>query len=423
MRFIIFISLIYAFVPQPVAGQCEGRFHDVIADTFILHQDIAFGENIDVDGELYTLLMDVYEPPETEDGENGEDLRPLIILLHGGSFTGGNKTDGEVRWICEDLAKRGLVAASINYRVESNPLSLISEESMVKAVVRSVEDAKAGIRFFYRHADEGNTLRINTDHILLGGSSAGSICALHTVFMDEFTTLKPKWKDWIRDLGVDTVELNGSSGNAGYPDDVIGLVNISGAIASLDFLDNNTDIPIINIHNTVDLSVPYQFGHPYFIPTLPIVAGSRAIQTRMESNQANSRLLSFDALNHVPHTEFITGEQLFPEYDEVLGAVLDFISDVIPCNQLATAVEDTRARRLNAWPNPATDFIRITGLPEGAAIRFDVYDAAGRMAAGQVEFLDGKLQVPETLRGNNWYYFIGRDNDGAVCTFEVFLLR
>ena len=420
MKYILYIAILL-YTALPANAQCPGRFQDVLSDSFTVHRDIRFGENTDVDGNLYTLHMDVYEPVESGSGDDG--LRPLVIMLHGGSFTGGSKTDGEVRWLCEDLARQGIVCASFNYRTESDPLSLVSEESMVKAVIRSVEDAKAGIRFLYKHVEEGNTYRIDTDHILLGGSSAGSICALHTVFMDEYSLLKPKWQRWIAELGVDTPELNGNSGNPGYSSDVSAVINISGAVANLDFLNNNTDIPLLSLHNTGDLTIPYQFGYPYFIPTLPIVAGSRAIHTRMQANDADSRLVTFDALNHVPHTEFITGEQLFPEYDQVLDAILEFINHVIPCDELPTAVQGQSIYELKAYPNPAQQYILLEGLPDGTFLEYAIYDTQGKLVSEGINRAGEALALPEGLFANGRYSLFGKASGGGLYQLAFAIMR
>ena len=110
-------------------GQCPEQYMDEVIDGFILHKDIYFGENTSENGVQTTLLLDIFEPAFVAD-----QTRPLVIMIHGGSFTGGSKETGEVAWFCEDLARRGVLAASINYRVESDPLALISEEKMIKAV-------------------------------------------------------------------------------------------------------------------------------------------------------------------------------------------------------------------------------------------------------------------------------------------------
>ena len=414
----VFFSLLINLIYGSLQAQCPDRYTTVISDTFIVHNNLPFGHNISENGEPFTALLDVYEPVDFQG-----DLRPLVILAHGGSFTGGDKRDGEVRWLCEDLAKHGIVAASINYRVESDQLSLISEEKMVKAVLRGVEDTKAAIRFFYKDIEQGNSWSIEPGNFILGGSSAGSICVLHAHYMDEFSILKPRWKRWVEEMGIDTVDLNGNSGNPGYPDSVAGVINISGAVANLDFIDNNANIPILSIHNSGDLTIPYQFGFPYLIPTLPIVAGSRAIHTRMLANNGPSSLVTYEVINHVPHTEFITGEQLFPEYNEVLDHILQFIGEVLPCAELPTGISPHEIKKLIAYPNPLAypaNSIRIEGVSDVNKDRvvFQLVDGAGKLIERDLRLRNEQLQLPH-LEADGIYFLIGKNMNDRKDTYVI----
>lgn len=396
-------------------AQCEEQFSELLSDDFTHHTDIYFGENIAENGELYSLLLDVFEPADAPDDGT---LRPLVILIHGGSFTGGSKEMGEVVWFCEDLARRGIVAASINYRTESNPLSLLSQEKMVKAVIRGVEDTKAAIRFFYRSADEGNPWQIDTDAIIVGGTSAGSICGLHAVYMDDYAELRPNWQRWLTELGIDSVTLSGNSGNSGYPEKVAGVINISGAVARTGFLDNNADIPILNVHNTIDLSIPYMYGHPYFIPTLPVLAGSRPIHYRMLDNGGQSTLLAFEELNHLPHTVFGVGSKQEPEYSEILDGMLSFIGGIAPCDQLPTGIAGHHTGRLGLYPNPASSFLYLEDRDE--TLTFNLHDLQGRLAA-RLKFNGGRAVLPKALE--NGLYFLSGMLDGELHSGMVVVER
>ncbi|MCY7327486.1 MAG: carboxylesterase family protein, partial [Saprospiraceae bacterium] len=49
----------------------------------------------------------------------GDDdtCRPLSILMHGGAFVVGTKEDGNMVSLAQEIAARGYVVASINYRL------------------------------------------------------------------------------------------------------------------------------------------------------------------------------------------------------------------------------------------------------------------------------------------------------------------
>lgn len=77
-----------------------------------IKKDIVYGRNYQ-NGKLVDLKMDVYEPH----GDKA-NKRALIICIHGGGFTGGDKSNKYIVYICKDFAKRGYVTASINYRLQ-----------------------------------------------------------------------------------------------------------------------------------------------------------------------------------------------------------------------------------------------------------------------------------------------------------------
>ena len=56
------------------------------------HTDIEYGR---VDGER--LLLDAFVP-------EGDEIHPVVILVHGGGWVGGNKQD--MRFLCEPLVPR-----------------------------------------------------------------------------------------------------------------------------------------------------------------------------------------------------------------------------------------------------------------------------------------------------------------------------
>src|SRR5690349_4821190 len=55
------------------------------------------------------LKMDIYQPLEKK------PMMPAIVVIHGGGWIGGNKRD--MKPLCDALAKQGMVAASVQYRL------------------------------------------------------------------------------------------------------------------------------------------------------------------------------------------------------------------------------------------------------------------------------------------------------------------
>ena len=167
--FTIFVSAGISF------SQCEGRYQQEIFNsvdiTEINYSDI-FSDN--------AHKMDVYTP----NGDT-ETNRPLILFIHGGSFYGGDKTNQDCRDFCTSFAKRGYVAASVNYRLVSflNIASfLTNQDEQYEAVLKATSDVKAAIRYFRKDFISGNTFGIDTSTIFVGGSSAGGVTAIHLAY-------------------------------------------------------------------------------------------------------------------------------------------------------------------------------------------------------------------------------------------------
>ena len=83
--------------------------------------------------------------------------RPLLVWIHGGAFSGGDKAENEQIW--GDLMDHGFAVATINYR--------LSGDAKWPA---QITDCKGALRFLRAHAKEYN---IDPVRIGVWGSSAG----------------------------------------------------------------------------------------------------------------------------------------------------------------------------------------------------------------------------------------------------------
>jgi acetyl esterase/lipase len=104
-----------------------------------------------------TLELDVYRPRDA-----GPGRRPAVICIHGGGWKSGDRKSLSGR--ARDLAERGFVAASIDYR--------LSGEALFPA---AVEDAQCAVQWL-----AANSARFGIDPARLGvfGVSAGGHLAL-----------------------------------------------------------------------------------------------------------------------------------------------------------------------------------------------------------------------------------------------------
>lgn len=199
--------------------------------------------------ENVSLLTDIYEPKDDD-----AQLRPLIIVAHGGSFTSGDKE--QMTPFCTFFVKYGYVVASIQYRLIPANKS-VETNNILREVVRASNDMKAAIRFFRQSAENGNPYKIDPNNIFIGGVSAGAITALQTGLLDE--------KDLITDeLSSIIAEEGGFGGNTGSEESrklstkVQGIFNLSGSIMDENWVDKN-DPAIFSYHGENDMVVPIRF--------------------------------------------------------------------------------------------------------------------------------------------------------------------
>ncbi len=404
----------FIYIHTQSYGQCDSRFENEISDTYILQKDLVYGSNVNSTGDSVDLYYDLYEPSIESDEE-----RPLVILIHGGGFFDGTKEAAEVRWFCEDLAKRGIVTASISYRLEPDILSLTEPEKMIKAVMRGAEDAKASIRYFRKTIDEGNPYNISNDYIFIGGTSAGAIAALHCVYMDDFDEIPSSFQDWIFELGIDET-LEGNSGSAGYSSKVAGVINISGALKTPEFMNNNADIPLLSTHNEIDFTVPYAWGRPYQIPFLPLVAGSYLLNLKMKSLGGYTELYTVYEINHVPHTAVEGGVNELV-YNKTLEKMAALFRHVIPCNELPTSVLEDVSTTIEVYPNPTTSYVLINGLKNIENYTFELVNTNGKSFEINDVASNGKIIIPHSLSSGTYLLNAINTSDKTFFTKKVLI--
>src|SRR6185369_3696679 len=97
--------------------------------------------------------------------------------------------DSSVVEMCKQFALRGYVVASIDYRLGWNPIATeqaIRTGTFVQAVYRGLQDAKTCVRYFRMNAaTQGNTYKIDTSRIVVGGDgSAGFIATAYATLND-----------------------------------------------------------------------------------------------------------------------------------------------------------------------------------------------------------------------------------------------
>lgn len=216
---------------------------------------------------------------------------PLVVFIHGGSWLGGSRQDGN--FMLQALAKAGYAAASISYRFSSE-----------KPWPAQIYDCKAAIRFLRAQAAD---YQIDPNRIGVAGMSAGG----HLVSL----------------LGVsgDVKELEGSlGGHTDMSSRVNCVVNFFGPEDFLTALDQNADHPFYQKgdRNTLEKlfggpldkaadaekqaspvtwvtkeSAPFFTAHGTADPIVPF-AQAQEIHTALQKAGVESHLIAMKDLGH-----------------------------------------------------------------------------------------------------------------------------
>ena len=271
--------------------------------TWTLEKNLVYGVAINYLGLPDTLTLDLYTP------QNTDTVRPLVVLVHGGSWLGGCKED--IAWLCEELAARGYVAATVKYRkgwhkddYVPNPINpdvfpggncLYTADSMeiYRAIYRGQQDVKGAIRWLKARLYTGP----GCDRaVLVGGESAGAFISLAVGLLDR-PEEKPVACGALPDVlppgnnlsncyteqcamvshslppgalqRPDLGPVDGTLNTNGFDANVLGVMSFYGGVP-YEALSHNwvqgPDTPALYLyHQTCDGVVPFGFGQPMFI--------------------------------------------------------------------------------------------------------------------------------------------------------------
>lgn len=170
------------------------------------------------------LLLDLYEPA----GAGVPALKPGFVLIHGGGFVSGDKSNGTMVAIANQFARRGYVCVSINYRLQGDDPPTPGDTPIERAIVAAIEDAGKAVQWMRNNAA---TYGIDINRIALGGGSAGAITSLFL-------------------------------GYGEYGDDVAvqAIMDLWGGLYGMESIVDANDPPVFIVHGTNDAVVPYQLS-------------------------------------------------------------------------------------------------------------------------------------------------------------------
>ena len=304
-------------------------------------QDLIYGRILklqDSDAGGTDLTLDVYRPVD-----DGMDARPLLLMLHGGAFQGGDKRDSTLVEWSRYFASLGYVVSSVGYRVGWRRRGTEADEAMYRAL----KDANAAVRFLLKR----DSLRIDSRWIYAAGVDAGAVTALQLACLREDNIPETM------EEGEDTLVAVRQPIYRGF--DVRAVANYWGAIPDTALL-YNARIPVLSYQSTEDPVIPFEEGYPYedlvegeeepgflqsvlesllslFLPEyhpFPKFYGAGTIHRILKACGTPSELHTVDAQRHdLIHLE--DGSVDFPLFDEIAETTARFFSAYMVTNPVS----------------------------------------------------------------------------------------
>lgn len=267
-----------------------------------------------------SLYLDHYVAPV-------EGQRGCVIYVFGGGFAAGRR-DADKHYF-EFLNRNGYDVVSIDYRLgmknASSPGIIEFLKLFDHTITIAVEDLYSATSYVVEHAKEWN---INSEQIVISGSSAGAITALQAEYNlnhgDETTRLLPEGFHYA------------------------GVIAFAGAVFSLEGAPKweNKPAPMMLFHGNSDTQVPYNkmalFGLGMY--------GSKYIADRLEEK---GWPYWFYTIEYEDHS--MSSSPMRENHAEILQFLNDFVKEKRPY-AITTMVRDREIPKRKTWFLP-TDFI------------------------------------------------------------------
>jgi para-nitrobenzyl esterase len=276
-RFLGVVTLFVLIYDLAIAGTDTLRYRDIVFSKVKVDSVVYSTEN----GPLY---MDVYQPV----GDTARQ-RPLVILAHGGSFMHGTRHSHLIPAMCRELAMRGFVAVSIDYRL-TNLAGMVTRRKAYASIIKAVADGRSSVRWFINDAGKSNTFGINPGRIFFGGSSAGGILAEQLVY-NNVAKCSPVLCKAENKYLVDTGALP--------PHAICGCISLAGAVLDTNLIGPGGP-PILHIQGDADHVVPFGYKRPIHGLAPFRLAGLGGSRQRYLSQRIDFSEYVFSNLGHTP---------------------------------------------------------------------------------------------------------------------------
>lgn len=262
------------------------------------------------------LKMDIYSPADEPQASG----RPLLLMMHGGSFLFGNRKEaGQAAW-CGHFAALGYVAASIDYRLGFLP----TRKGLLRAERDATADAGQALQYLLQRTDLG----IDPQRVFLAGTSAGAIIAMNLAY-GLHGACPGRGGEMAYQVGHDetVAPVKSEPAPGGSPLQIRAVGDFWGYVRDLSVLDN-ARVPILAFQSEHDPVVPFDRGYPIKAKLFSKeVYGTKATTEKAKKNGIPTELHACPEKHHRLHLN--RENQLTPRFYEIRDTMARFFAEVM----------------------------------------------------------------------------------------------
>ncbi len=224
-----------------------------------------------------TLKLDFYTASENK----ADATRPLIILVHGGGFSGGKRDNPQETQFSQTMATKGYAVASISYHLtRKGKLTGFGCDCPASEKLETFKQTTTDILNAINYLKSNSDFSFDPSKIILAGSSAGAEGILNTAYMAQHPDFK--------DLGS-------------FPK-IAAVVSFAGAVVDARYITSKNAVPGFFIHGDADNLVPYTSDPHHFCPFeslgfLPL-DGDAFIAAKLKKLNSSYTMLTAPGGNH-----------------------------------------------------------------------------------------------------------------------------
>lgn len=358
--------------------------------------NVTYGNAQTWDNQSQDLKFDIYYPKDSEDNLS---KRPVIVLMHGGSFLIGDKSDW--RLVTREFAKRGYVAITINYRLgyDAN-----DNTGLLKAIYRGNQDLNACLRYITNHA---NQYQIDNSWLFIGGGSAGAFTCLNSIYLTQ-----TEWN--IAFPGVQSLlgSLYTNGNNLTDTYNVKGIFNNWGMTVGA-FIEQSEMLPMISFHGElddvveIDVSSTGQYGSRKIHQEL--IASSVCSDLTVQSNGGHGIFVDYSGSVFRVNRASCFFKSVF------CSSCSEFYSaDYIEANCSETqSIDEFKESKIKIFPNPTSDIIQISS--DLQIEKMELFDLAGQNIS--IKSKNNEINLHNLEEGFYFLKLSGTDN--KIYTFKI----